>query len=218
MQGLSLPLAARRILVVDDQPSVREVLQDALSEAGADVATSPDGPTALASAASLKPDVILLDLSMPGMNGWEVLEALSGGPDTASIPVVLQTSTEDFRSFDRARKRGVAAFISKPFRLGEVVETCRRVVEGARPLQGRPEPPPQAVNVLLHALDGALLAVGRLLEHGPRGAQVDLDRPLRPSQQVMLTVEGPDGLRDQPAEVRWIAMVDGRYHHGLSFL
>jgi CheY-like chemotaxis protein len=218
MQGLSLPLAARRILVVDDQASVREVLHDALSDAGADVGIAADGPAALASAASQRPDLILLDLAMPGMNGWEVLEALSGAPATAGIPVVLETSSEDFRSFDRARQRGVAAFISKPFRLGEVVETCRRVVEGARPLQGRLEPPPQDVGVLLHALDGALLCVGRLLEHGARGAQVDLERPLRPSQQVSLTVESPDGPRERPAEIRWIALVEGRYHHGLAFL
>jgi CheY-like chemotaxis protein len=217
MQAAILPLASRRILVVDDQSAIREILHDALSDAGAEVGTAPDGPSALASVASLRPDLILLDLSMPGMSGWQVLEALHSAADTATIPVVLQTSTEDYRSFDRARQRGVAAFISKPFRLGEVVETCRRIVEGARPLQGRPERTREDAPALLYAPDGSLLAVGRLLELGSRGAQVDLDGPLRPSQQVSLTVDGPGGPRDQAAEVRWIAHVDGRYHHGLSF-
>jgi CheY-like chemotaxis protein len=217
MHGLSLPLASRRILVVDDQLSIREVLHDALSEAGADVGTAADGAAALASVADIRPDIILLDLSMPGMSGWQVLEALHAAEATASIPVVLQTSTEDYRSFDRAKKRGVAAFISKPFRLGEVVETCRRIVEGARPLQGQPERAPAEQTAILRSPDGSRLASGRLLELGTRGAQVELDGPLRPSQQVSLTVDGPDGPREQAAEVRWIAMVDGRYHHGLAF-
>ena len=218
MAGLTLPLASRRILVVDDQPNIREVLQDALSEAGADVGTAPDGPTALASLSSLKPDLILLDLSMPGMSGWQVLEALSQRPETASIPVVLQTSAEDFRSFDHARKQGVAAFISKPFRLGEVVETCRRIVAGARPLQGRAVQQAEDAPAVVRSPDGTLLTVGRIVELGSGGAQVDLDRALRPSQRIHLTLEGPNGPREQAAEIRWIALVDGRYHHGLAFV
>jgi CheY-like chemotaxis protein len=217
MAGLSLPLASRRILVVDDQPNILEILQDALTDAGADVGTAPDGPTALASLTDRKPDLILLDLSMPGMSGWQVLEALGQRPDTASIPVVLQTSAEDFRSFDHARKRGVAAFISKPFRLGEVVETCRRIVAGARPLQGRASQPPEGPPAVVRNPDGSLLAVGRIVELGSGGAQVDLDRALRPSQRISLTLEGPEGPRERAAEIRWIALVDGRYHHGLSF-
>lgn len=217
MAGPTHPLASRRILVVDDQPAIREILQDALTDAGADVGTAPDGPSALTAARSLVPDLILLDLSMPGMSGWQVLDALHTTAATATIPVILQTSAEDFRTFERARKGGVAAFISKPFRLGEVVETCRRIVEGARPLQGRGERAPSESRVRVLAVDGSVLAEGKLREIGARGGQVDLDRPLRPSQQVTLAVDLPEGPKEHAAEVRWIALVEGRYHHGLHF-
>src|SRR5947207_2146998 len=131
------PLAARRILVVDDQESIREVLETALRDAGADVLTAGDGASAVRVAQSERPELILLDLAMPGMSGWQVLEALHGSAATAGIPVILQTSSGDFPSFEEARRQGVAAFISKPFRLGDVVETCRRTLHGARPFQGR---------------------------------------------------------------------------------
>src|SRR5262245_7335060 len=84
------------------------------------------------------PDLVLLDLIMPGVDGWEVLERLQASPRTARIPIVVETSSQDYDSYAEARRRNVAAFISKPFRLNEVVHTCRSILLGARPLQGRP--------------------------------------------------------------------------------
>lgn len=212
------PLAGRRILVVDDQPSIRGVLEVALTEAGADVWSAADGPEALETIASSTPDLILLDLAMPGMNGWQVIEELTAKPRTAAIPVVLQTSAEDFGSFERARKQGVAAFISKPFRLNEVVETCRRIFEGARPLQGRSKASDESPVARLHDDRGNLLAVGRLLDRGPRGAQVELESPLRLALRVALTVHEAAGAVTLQAEVRWVTRVGERFHHGLLIL
>jgi len=211
----SRPLAARRILIVDDQPSIRGVLEVALSEAGADVWTAADGPAALNSLETALPDLILLDLVMPRMNGWQVIQALATSPRTATIPVVLQTSAEDFASFDRARKHGVAAFISKPFRLGEVIETCRRIAEGARPLQGRGTAQETVPAVTIRSPQGDLIAVGQLLDLSPRGAQVELAVPLALAQKVQLTLEreGAPGIRS--GEVRWMSRVGLRFHHGL---
>ena len=210
------PLTSRKILIVDDQPSIRGVLEVALTEAGAEVWSSGDGRSALQSVGEQRPDLILLDLVMPGMNGWQVIDALKASPHSASIPVVLETSAEDFASFDRARKQGVAAFLSKPFRLSEVVETCRRVVEGARPLQGRFEPPQAPVLVQVRDALGDLLTTGHLLDLGERGAQVDLDSPLALSQRVTLTANAPEGSLTKKAEVRWVTQVAGRFHHGLA--
>lgn len=212
------PLVRRRILVVDDQPSIRGVLEVALSEAGADVWSAPDGPAALASLESSLPDLILLDLVMPVMNGWQVLDRLMASKRTATIPVVLQTSAADFTSFDRARRRGVAAFISKPFRLNEVVETCRRILDGARPLQGRPEILEDAPAVQVRDAKGNLLAMGRLLDLADRGAQAELESPLSLAQRVLLTVHQPTGVVTLQAEVRWVSRVGELYHHGLFLL
>jgi CheY-like chemotaxis protein len=182
------PLAGRRILVVDDQPSIRGILETALSEAGADVWSVPDGPTAITLLETANPELILLDLAMPGMSGWQVLEALSGKPRTAGIPVVLQTSAEDFPSFQRARRHGVAAFVNKPFRLAEVVETCRRILQGARPLQGRQEGGDATPPIQMRDAEDNLVALGWLLNMDARGAQVDLESPVEPGRRLTLVM------------------------------
>ena len=213
------PLASRRILIVDDQPSIRGVLELALQEAGAEVWTAPDGKLALELLGSKIPDLILLDLSMPNMDGWEVMEAIKSLPRVSGIPVILETSTEDYPSFDRARKLGAAAFISKPFRLGELVETCRRTLDGARPLQGKLGTTPEAKGQRVELLDadGDLLATGWLLDHDAKGAQVDLGQPLALSQAVRLSLQDRAGVEALEAEVRWVTRTGDRYHHGLSF-
>src|SRR5687768_13114905 len=99
MQNLMGPLSGRRILVVDDQPSILDILQEVLRDAGADVDVAVDGPGALRLLQTRLPDLILLDLAMPGMDGWRVLDALQASPQTAGIPVALETSAEDYQSF-----------------------------------------------------------------------------------------------------------------------
>jgi CheY-like chemotaxis protein len=211
------PLRGRKILIVDDQSSIRGILETALVEAGADVWCVPDGPTALSLLKTAAADLILLDLAMPGMNGWQVLDALSASPRTAGIPVVLETSAEDFPSFDRARRHGVAAFVSKPFRLAEVVETCRRILEGARPLQGRQESPQSTPPVQMRDREDNLVAMGWLIDIDARGARVDLESPLEPGRRFTLVTQDGARLITREAEVRWANLVSGRYHHGLLF-
>lgn len=214
-----LPLSSRRILVVDDQASIRGLLHIALTEAGADVSTASGGADAITMVGVSPPDLILLDLAMPGMTGWQVLEALKASRKTAGIPVVLQTSAEDFASFDKARKLSVAAFVSKPFRLSEVIETCRRILGGARPLQGRPQAAPDAARVEIRDSSDNVLSEGTLMDMATRGAQVDLERPLVVGQRATLVVhEGPHTGSHHDAEIRWITQVDGRYQHGLRFV
>lgn len=202
---------------MDDQPSIRRLLETGLGDAGAEVVTAADGDAALLLLRSIEPELILLDLSMPGLTGWDVLESLRSSGRHDGVPVVLQTSADDFDSFDRAKRLSVAAFISKPFRLHELVETCRRVLSGAVPLQGRPPRGGGLPLVRLHDQAGALLSTGRLLDLAPRGAQVDIDRPLTPGQRVILTVEAPDGPPlECPAEVRWVTQAGGGFQHGLA--
>jgi CheY-like chemotaxis protein len=210
------PLASRRILVVDDQPSIRRLLETGLRDAGAEVYTAADGGAALTLVESHAPELVLLDLTMPGVNGWEVLETLRATPRHVRLPVVLQTSADDFHSFERARRLDVAAFVSKPFRMGEVVETCRRVLEGAVPLKGRPAQGGGLPVVQVRDATGAVLSTGRLLDLAPRGAQVDIDRPLTPGQQVVLRVEVAEGPLECEAEVRWVTQAGGGFQHGLA--
>jgi CheY-like chemotaxis protein len=217
MSPAPLPLASRRILIVDDQASIRSVLRAALAEAGAELTEAEGGEAALQSAKAHTPELILLDLAMPGMNGWQVLEALRAAPETAAVPVILETSSGDFPSYEQARRYAVAAFISKPFRLADVVETCRRVIGGARPLLGKlqDEPPPASVQV--RDAQGRLIAVGTLVDADAGGAQIELDSALGQGQHIALTVLGSAGPERHEAEVRWVSQAERRFVHGLRF-
>jgi CheY-like chemotaxis protein len=215
--GAALPLASRKILVVDDQDAVRAVLETAFTEAGARVWCAASGPEAFAMLQRVAPELILLDLVMPQMSGWQVLETLRANAQLAKIPVVLETSAQDFDSFDHARKRGVAAFISKPFLLDDVIETCRRILDGARPLQGMPAQGDAPPSVEARDSSGQLLATGGLLDMGGQGAQVDLDCALPLSGILSFTIYSPDGTLRKNAEVRWVARTGDRFQHGLRF-
>jgi CheY-like chemotaxis protein len=211
------PLASRRVLIVDDQPSIRGVLQVALEEAGADVWTAGDGASALLVLKSSLPDLIVLDLEMPVMDGFMVVDALRAARRTAAIPIVLVSATRDHTSYARARRLGVAAFVSKPYRLGEVVETVRRVLDGARPLQGRTAGEEEGPAVQLRATTGDLLGTGRLLDLDMHGAQVDFERPLATGQQFLLILAAAEGAQTRQAEVRWVRKVGDGFQHGLRF-
>jgi CheY-like chemotaxis protein len=208
------PLSGRHILVVDDEPTVRQVLEEALTRAGAQAWTADGGNQALALLQRGLPDLVLLDLSMPQMDGWRVLEILRASPRTARLPVILETSAEDYPSFDRARRQGVAAFVSKPFRLSELIETCRRVLDGARPLQGRPETEERMQAVAVFDAEGRTLGEGRLVDLAPRGARVSLAIPLGVGQVIHLVLE--PNARRQAAEVRWVKQAEGAFDHGLA--
>jgi CheY-like chemotaxis protein len=208
------PLTGRHILVVDDDPTVRQVLEEALTAAGAQAWGAESGNQALALLQRGLPDLVLLDLSMPLMDGWKVLEVLRESPRTARLPVILETSAEDYPSFDRARRQGVAAFVSKPFRLGELVETCRRVLDGARPLQGRPETDEKLPAVAVFDSEGRSLGEGRLIDRAPRGARISLSIPLGVGQVIEIGVE-PNAARLR-AEVRWVKQAEGAFDHGLA--
>jgi CheY-like chemotaxis protein len=211
--GTLTPLASRHIMVVDDESSILEMLEAALTGAGARVTTAVDGTTALVAIVNDPPDLILLDVKMPGMDGWDFLEQLARAPRTARIPVAFETCIEDFVSFDKARREGIAAFISKPFRVSEVVETCRRILSGSRPLQGTPPPEDDSPSVQIRDAEGNLVGFGFLLDLDDRGALVDSSSALHLGQTIQLEMKQPDHMLD--AEVRWVTAVGGRYQHGL---
>jgi CheY-like chemotaxis protein len=210
------PLACRRILVVDDQAQVRNVLMRALCLAGASVREAPDGHSALQAIEAEIPELILLDLAMPLMDGWGVIAALQASARTASIPVILETSSDDLANLRRAQHLGVAGFISKPFRLGDVVESCRRVLDSQPPPQKAPWVRPGPSAVVLSSVEGEPVARGVILGEEEEGVRVDLERRLTPKRVLRFSLDGLPGTR--LARVRWVKVAGERFHHGLSFL
>jgi len=105
-----------RILHIDDEDDIREVARIALEAIGGfAVAEASSGGEGLALAAELRPDLILLDVMMPGMDGPATFRALQADPATAGIPVVLMTAKAQRGDLERYREMGVRGVIPKPF-------------------------------------------------------------------------------------------------------
>lgn len=116
--------AAGQVLVVDDEPSIREALAGILEEEGYSVTTAANGQEALAMVRARRPRVILLDLMMPVMNGWELTERLREDPALRSIPVCVLSAYAD-----RA-PAGVAAVLRKPLEIEWLLHVLARVDAG----------------------------------------------------------------------------------------
>ena len=116
-------MESHTILVVDDDPDIRDVIAETLADEGFSVVTSGDGQAAVDIALESPPSLIVLDLMMPKMSGWQVIEALQASPRGAKIPIVLVSASRDLER--TARQSQVAACLAKPFDLDSLV----RVVE-----------------------------------------------------------------------------------------
>jgi putative two-component system response regulator len=103
------------ILIVDDEYSGRETLESVLEGEGYNLLMAENGPQAIAKAKAYLPDVILLDVMMPGMTGFEVCERIRSDPDVAEIPIIILTALDDRDSLLAGLKAGADDFISKPF-------------------------------------------------------------------------------------------------------
>ena len=104
-----------RILVVDDHPSVRALLRDVLELAGHVVRAAEDGYAALRAVAAERPDVVVLDVVMPGMDGHEVLARLRATSGGLELPVVMLTASADDANAWRGWAGGVDVLLGKPF-------------------------------------------------------------------------------------------------------
>jgi twitching motility two-component system response regulator PilG len=104
-----------KLLVVDDEHLLRRMLKDVLEEAGHTVIVAEDGRAAITSAKADPPDCILLDIMMPGLDGYETCAALKADPRLAAVPVILITATTDLRVIDRAEQVGATTVLPKPF-------------------------------------------------------------------------------------------------------
>jgi CheY-like chemotaxis protein len=103
-----------RILIVDDERQNRQLLEVLLEAEGYLLDTAASAEEALAAVARQRPDLILLDVMMPGMDGYQVVARLKANPDTVSIPVVMLTALDDRNSRSHGLMAGAAAFLTKP--------------------------------------------------------------------------------------------------------
>jgi DNA-binding response OmpR family regulator len=115
------------ILIVDDEPTGRETLEALLVAHGYNLAFAHDGPRALEQAAALVPDLVLLDVMMPGMDGFEVCQRLRDDAQLSEIPIIMVTALDDHDSRVKGIEAGADDFISKPFNRTELRARVRTI-------------------------------------------------------------------------------------------
>jgi twitching motility two-component system response regulator PilH len=116
------------VLIVDDSSTLREMISGLLIKAGMTVLEAKDGVEAKEKIAANPPDLVVLDIVMPNMNGYELCRWVKNNPETLNVPVVICSSKNE--DFDRywGMKQGADAYIAKPFRPVEMVETVKHLL------------------------------------------------------------------------------------------
>jgi two-component system, OmpR family, alkaline phosphatase synthesis response regulator PhoP len=121
-----------KVLVVDDEAPIRLLCRVNLEAERMDVLEAADGETGLETARAEKPDVVLLDVMMPGMDGWQVAERLVEDPETADIPIVFLTARAELRDRARGLELGGVDYITKPFNPTELAAVVEGLLERVR--------------------------------------------------------------------------------------
>ena len=118
------------VLVVEDSLAQRQMISDLLKNSGLKVTVAGDGVEALERIQQLSPDLVVLDIVMPRMNGYEVCRRLKNDPKTQNVPVVMCSSKGE--EFDRywGLKQGADAYIAKPFQPTELIGTVKQLLRG----------------------------------------------------------------------------------------
>lgn len=106
----------QRVLVIEDSPSVRRLIEVCLRALDVDVSTAVDGATGLEQIDATDPHVVVLDIGLPGLDGWDVLSRLRDKPEFTEMKVLVLTAHAQPEMADRAAEGGADAFMTKPFR------------------------------------------------------------------------------------------------------
>jgi DNA-binding response OmpR family regulator len=122
------PPTATRVLVIDDEAPIRLLCRVNLEAEGMDVLEAPDGETGLERARSELPDVVLLDVMMPGLDGWRVAEQLLDDQRTTGIPIIFLTARAELRDRARGIDLGGVDYITKPFNPIELAPIVRELL------------------------------------------------------------------------------------------
>jgi CheY-like chemotaxis protein len=125
-----------RVLVVEDSAVIQRLIAVCLRPTGVEIETRTDGPSGLQAALADLPDLMILDVGLPQMDGWEVLEHLRSDPRTRSLKVLVLTAHAQEETRERADRSGADAFITKPFRPDDLRSLVLRLVRGIEPAPG----------------------------------------------------------------------------------
>ena len=149
-----------RVLVIDDDRIIRKVVKKALSELGYEVVEAEDGLEALKNIKSIRPDAVIVDKIMPGLDGFEVTRRLRREPDLAYIPIVVLTSESDLQEKLNAFEAGADDYVCKPFQAAELAARLTALLRRAKALEAAQsqmlQQSSQAKIVAVHSLRGGI--------------------------------------------------------------
>jgi two-component system, OmpR family, alkaline phosphatase synthesis response regulator PhoP len=117
------------VLVIDDEAPIRLLCRVNLEAEGMEVLEAADGPSGLDVARSSRPDLILLDVMMPGLDGWRVAEQLLDDPKTSAIPIIFLTARAEFRDRARGLDIGGIDYVTKPFNPVDLAPLVRQLLD-----------------------------------------------------------------------------------------
>jgi two-component system cell cycle response regulator DivK len=117
---------SKLILVVEDQEDNMQILRDVLNSAGYEIVEAADGPKALAAVENRRPDLILMDIQIPIIDGYEVTRRIKADPKTQSIPIIAVTSHALGEGEEKARSAGCDDFVAKPYSPRELIARIRQ--------------------------------------------------------------------------------------------
>lgn len=121
---------SKRILIVDDEPHMLRITDFSMKKAGYTTITARNGREAINLAQSALPDLIVMDVSMPEMDGIAALKELKASASTAKIPVIMLTSRGQNLTRDEAEHSGAALYVTKPFSPSALASEVRRIMDG----------------------------------------------------------------------------------------
>ena len=119
----------KKVLLIEDEPNIIEAISFILKRDGWVVATHADGTTALEAVKRHAPDVVVLDVMLPGRSGFDVLQDLRSGEGTAALPVLMLTARGQTKDREMAERLGASRFMTKPFSNKEVLACIQELVQ-----------------------------------------------------------------------------------------
>ena len=131
-----------RILLVDDEPSIVKMVGKRLEVEGFEVLIAMDGQAGLEQARSAQPHLIVLDLMLPKLNGYEICTMLKQDPRYQKIPIVLFTAKTQAKDEQLGKECGADAYVRKPFRAQELIEQIRKLIAQSLPAPAGGDPTP----------------------------------------------------------------------------
>lgn len=126
-----------RIAIIDDNEAIVEMLRRRLEKEGYEVLCCSDSSASVELCRRVKPDLVVLDILMPGKSGWEIMEELKGDPATGNTPVIISTVKNRPEDLERGRELKASDYIAKPYVFGDLLEKIRALLGDRKSLSGR---------------------------------------------------------------------------------